>query len=233
MSFVFVSEPRRICRSFGGDRPACLRLNDECEPMAMWNETETVITRCPWATTPVLIAYHDKEWGRPVHDAPMLFELLTLEGAQAGLSWETVLRKRERYRQVFQGFDPQRVARTTQARVERILTDPQIIRNRAKIESTITNARAVTKIAGEFGSFDSYLWPFVDGRPIINNWYSATQVPARTRVSEALSQDLKARGFRFVGPTIVYAFMQAVGMVNDHLLSCVSHPGQSPNQTSK
>ncbi len=167
-----------------------------------------------------MIAYHDEEWGVPVHDDRMLFEFLTLEGAQAGLSWETVLRKRERYREVFHQFDPARVARMTPARVEKLMGDPGIIRNRAKIESTIDNAKAVLAIAREFGSFDAYVWKFVGGKPMLNRPKTMREVPAESAESVALSKDLKRRGFRFVGPTIMYAFMQAVGMVNDHLPGC-------------
>lgn len=167
-----------------------------------------------------MIAYHDEEWGVPVHDDRRLFEFLTLEGAQAGLSWETVLRKRDRYRRVFFDFDVGRVARMRPASVERLMADPGIIRNRAKIESTIGNARASIAVAKEFGSFDRYVWEFVGGKPLVNRPKAPGQVPARTPVSEALSKDLQRRGFRFVGPTIVYAFMQAVGMVDDHLAAC-------------
>lgn len=179
--------------------------------------------RCPWATTPASIAYHDAEWGVPVHDDRILFEFLTLEGAQAGLSWETVLRKRERYRKLFHEFDPLRVARMTPKAVDRILGDPGIIRNRAKIESAVGNARAVLAARDEFGSFDAYVWRFVGGRPIVNRWRRMAQVPATSKESEAMSKELRRRGFRFVGPTICYAFMQAVGLVNDHLVECAWH----------
>ncbi len=176
--------------------------------------------RCSWATTDLSIAYHDGEWGRPVHDDRTFFEFLTLEGAQAGLSWETILRKRERYREVFHGFDPARVARMTPARVEKLLADPGIIRNRAKIESTITNARAFLQIQREFGSFDAYVWRFVGGKPLVNSWPTRDELPAESDESRALSKDLQKRGFRFVGPTIMYAFMQATGLVNDHVIGC-------------
>ena len=179
--------------------------------------------RCTWASTPPLILYHDAEWGVPLHNDSSLFELLVLEGAQAGLSWETVLRKRERYRALFKGFDPAVVARTTPARVERMLQDPGIIRNRAKIESAVTNARALLQVRDEFGSFDAYVWRFVGGKPIENHRRRSGQIPASTKESEALSRDLRGRGFRFVGPTICYAFMQAAGLVNDHLISCAWH----------
>jgi DNA-3-methyladenine glycosylase I len=176
--------------------------------------------RCPWATSPLMIAYHDAEWGVPQHDDRRLFEFLTLEGAQAGLSWETILRKRERYRAVFAQFDPAKVARFTPARVEKLLADPGIVRNRAKVLSTIANARAFLKVQREFGSFDAYLWAFVDGKPIDRRPRTMAAVPASDATAEALSRDLKRRGFSFVGPTICYAFMQAVGLVNDHIVSC-------------
>jgi len=179
--------------------------------------------RCHWAQTEPMIAYHDREWGLPVHDDRTLFEMLCLEGAQAGLSWEIVLRRRERYREVFRNFDPALVARMTAARIEKILQDPGIIRNRAKIESVVANAKALLKIRREFGSFDAYIWRFVDGKPIVNRRRRAEDVPASTERSEAMSRDLKKRGFSFVGPTICYAFMQAVGMVNDHRVSCDWH----------
>jgi DNA-3-methyladenine glycosylase I len=178
------------------------------------------VKRCPWAVSELAIPYHDNEWGRPVHDESVLFEFITLEGAQAGLSWETILAKRARYRSVFSEFDPAKVARYTPARVERILGDSGIIRNRAKVESTVGNARAFLDVQEEFGSFDRYLWRFVDGKPIVNAWKRMSSLPAQTAESERLSKDLRKRGFRFVGPTIVYAFMQAIGMVNDHLVDC-------------
>lgn len=178
------------------------------------------VTRCSWATTPLSIAYHDKEWGVPVHDDRVFFEFITLEGAQAGLSWETVLRKRDRYRDLFYGFDPARVARMTPARVEKVLSDPGIIRNRAKVESTVTNARAFLKIQKEFGSFDRYVWQFVGNKPIVHRPRSLQDIPSVSPEAEALSKDLRNRGFRFVGPTIIYAFMQATGMVDDHLVEC-------------
>jgi DNA-3-methyladenine glycosylase I len=159
----------------------------------------------------------------PLHDDSSLFELLVLEGAQAGLSWETVLRKRERYRALFKRFDPAIVARTTPARIERLLQDPGIIRNRAKIESAVENARSLVRVRDEFGSFDAYVWRFVGGAPIVNRRRTSRQIPASTKESEALSRDLRRRGFRFVGPTICYAFMQAAGLVNDHLISCAWH----------
>lgn len=178
------------------------------------------VTRCAWATTPLGIAYHDAEWGVPVHDDRVLFEFLVLEGAQAGLSWETILRKRDGYRAAFAQFDPAAVARFTPARVERLLADPGIVRHRLKVESAVSNARALLAVQREFRSFDAYLWRFVDGAPIVNRRRGMGDVPARTERSDALSKDLKARGFRFVGSTICYAFMQAVGLVNDHLVTC-------------
>ena len=179
-----------------------------------------VLARCAWATSPLGVAYHDAEWGVPVHDDRVLFEFLTLEGAQAGLSWETILRKRDAYRVAFAAFDPAAVARFTPARVEKLLADPGIVRNRLKVESTVTNARAFLQVQGEFGSFDAYVWRFVDGAPVVNRRRSSRGIPARTERSDALSRDLARRGFRFVGSTICYAFMQAVGLVNDHLVTC-------------
>jgi DNA-3-methyladenine glycosylase I len=186
-------------------------------------ERSMTLRRCPWPVTDLDIAYHDTEWGVPVHDDRVLFEFLILEGAQAGLSWSTILRKRENYRRAFAGFDPARVARFTPARVARLLRDPGIVRNRLKVESAVTNARAFLAVQREFGSFDAWLWRFVNGRPLRNRWTSHRQTPARTALSDALSRDLKQRGFRFVGSTICYAYMQAVGMVNDHLTSCFRH----------
>jgi DNA-3-methyladenine glycosylase I len=180
--------------------------------------------RCPWpGSDPLYLEYHDREWGTPVHDDRRLFEMLVLEGAQAGLSWITILRKRERYREVFDRFDARRVARFTPSRLARLLADPGIVRNRQKIESAVKNARRTLEVVREFGSLDAYLWRFVDGRPIVNARAAMKDVPARTPESEAMSRDLASRGFRFVGPTICYAFMQATGMVNDHLVSCFRH----------
>ena len=176
--------------------------------------------RCTWATTPLEIAYHDEEWGVPVHDDRTFFEFITLEGAQAGLSWETILRKRDQYRVVFDNFEPVKVARITPARVGKILTDPGIVRNRAKVESTVGNARAFIEIQREFGSFDRYVWQFVGGKPAVRPDRTSSRVEGVTDEAVRLSGDLKKRGFRFVGPTIVYAFMQATGMVNDHLVEC-------------
>ena len=177
--------------------------------------------RCEWATgDPLAMAYHDREWGVPVHDDRVLFEFLTLEGAQAGLSWLTILRKRQGYRGAFAGFDPGTVARFDGRKIRNLLRDPGLVRNRLKIDSVITNARAVLRVRDEFGSFGEYLWRFVDGRPIRNAWRTPREVPAQTRESTQMSTDLKRRGFAFVGPTTCYAFMQAVGMVNDHLVRC-------------
>ena len=177
--------------------------------------------RCPWcAGSPEYVAYHDLEWGVPAHDDRRLFEFLVLEGAQAGLSWLTILRKRENYRRAFAGFDPARVARFAPAQVARLLDDEGIVRNRLKIESVVRNAGAFRAVQAEFGSFDAYVWRFVDGAPRQNRWRRMAQVPASTAQSDAMSKDLKRRGFNFVGSTICYAFMQAVGMVNDHLVDC-------------
>lgn len=179
------------------------------------------MTRCDWAgNDPLMISYHDREWGVPVHDDRKLFEFLVLEGAQAGLSWRTVLRKREQYRRAFRGFDPERVARFGGKEVERLLADPGIIRNRAKVESAVANARLFLEVREEMGSFDAYLWRFTGGRPIVNRFRKMSELPSQSRESVAMSGDLRARGFRFVGPTICYAFMQAVGMVNDHVVDC-------------
>ena len=176
--------------------------------------------RCPWAKNALNIPYHDKEWGVPLHDDRKLFELLILEGAQAGLSWDTVLQKRARYRELFDRFDPEKVARYDARKVRALLRDEGIIRNRLKIAATIGNARAFLQLQEEFGSFDAYIWQFVGGRPKQNAWKSHKQVPAQTAESDAMSKDLKKRGFRFVGSTICYAFMQAAGMVNDHFVAC-------------
>jgi len=178
------------------------------------------LKRCAWATGADMTKYHDEEWGVPVHDDRRLFEFLVLEGAQAGLSWSTILAKRAAYRRAFARFDPGAVARFTPARTRALLRDPGIVRNRAKIASTIANARAVLVLQREHGSLDAYLWRFVGGRPVQNRWRAPREVPAETDAARALSRDLKARGFAFVGPTICYAFMQATGMVNDHLVGC-------------
>jgi DNA-3-methyladenine glycosylase I len=180
--------------------------------------------RCAWAgTDPLMVAYHDGEWGVPVHDDRLLFEFLMLEGAQAGLSWSTILRKRDAYRRAFDRFDPQKVARYDKRKISALLADAGIVRNRLKIESAIKNAKAFLQVQAELGSFDAYQWRFVDGRPIRNRWRAIREVPASTALSDAMSKDLKSRGFTFVGSTIIYAHMQAVGMVNDHLVDCFRH----------
>jgi DNA-3-methyladenine glycosylase I len=178
--------------------------------------------RCSWVRDddPLMLQYHDREWGVPVHDDRRHFEFLVLEGAQAGLSWTIVLKKREGYRRAFQEFDPEKVARFSVRRIEKLVLNTEIIRNRMKIEAAVRNARAFLKIQEEFGSFDSYCWRFVDGRPTLNRWKTIRQIPATSLASDAFSKDLKGRGFSFVGSTVVYAHMQAVGMVNDHLVDC-------------
>jgi len=179
------------------------------------------MTRCPWCGQDTLyLEYHDTEWGVPGHDETRHFEFLALETQQAGLSWRCVLGKREAYRKAFAGFDPERVARFTGKRIERLLGDPGIIRNRRKLEGSVANARAFLAVAREFGSFDSYVWRFVDGRPIVNAWAEMSSVPTSSPAAEALAKDMKARGFAFVGPTTMYAHMQAIGMVNDHIIQC-------------
>jgi DNA-3-methyladenine glycosylase I len=183
----------------------------------------SVIKRCGWAKTDLSISYHDTEWGVPVHDDRLLFEFLVLEGAQAGLSWETILKKREAYRTAFDNFEIQTVAKYSVRKVDWLLANPGIVRNRLKIAAAITNGLAALAVQKECGSLDAYLWSFVGGRPRTNRWRSLAQVPARTSEAEAMSRDLLKRGFRFVGPTICYAFMQAVGMVNDHLATCFRH----------
>jgi DNA-3-methyladenine glycosylase I len=181
---------------------------------------EMTRVRCHWASTPLNIPYHDEEWGVPIHEDKKWFEFLILEGAQAGLSWETILKKRDRYREVFDGFDPTKVARYGAPKVRQLLADPGIIRNRLKIAATISNATAFLQVQQEFGSFDAYIWRFVNGRPKQNAWKLHGKVPARTVESDAMSKDLQKRGFRFVGSTICYALMQATGMVNDHAVTC-------------
>ena len=177
--------------------------------------------RCPWCgSEPFYVAYHDTEWGVPLHDERALFEFLVLEGAQAGLSWSTILKKRDGYRRAFDHFDAERIARYGVADVARLLADPGIVRNRLKVASTISNARATLKIREQFGGLDAYFWRFVEGQPIRNAWKDLSQVPASTPLSDLISRDLKQRGFKFVGSTIVYAHMQATGMVNDHLVDC-------------
>jgi DNA-3-methyladenine glycosylase I len=180
------------------------------------------VTRCEWArdSDELMLAYHDEEWGVPSHDDHFLFELLTLEGAQAGLSWSTILNKREGYRRAFAGFDPAPVARFGPNDIERLLADPGIVRNRLKIESTVNNAARVLEVQEELGSLDAYLWAFVDGRPVVNEFRTLAEIPAETDLSKTISKDLKRRGFRFVGPTSIYAFMQSAGLVDDHTVDC-------------
>ena len=180
--------------------------------------------RCEWANKSELeISYHDNEWGVPIHDDRGLFEFLVLEGAQAGLSWSTILRKREGYRKAFDNFDARKISRYPQAVVSRLLANPEIIRNRLKVNAIVTNARAFLRVQEEFGSFDGYIWQFVNGRPIQNSWKKMTEIPSSSPASEAMSKDLRKRGFKFVGTTICYAFMQAVGMINDHVVGCFRH----------
>jgi DNA-3-methyladenine glycosylase I len=198
-------------------------------PVCSGDEAKLMIQRCDWPSTDLDIVYHDTEWGVPTHDDKVLFEFLILEGAQAGLSWSTILRKRDNYRRAFANFDPARVARFSPSKIERLMLDSGIVRNRLKIESTVSNARAFLAVQKEFGSFDTYIWGFVDGHPKQNDRRSRSGIPASTAESDAMSKDLKKRGFRFVGTTICYAFMQAVGMVNDHLSTCfryeqLTHP---------
>ena len=178
------------------------------------------LTRCSWASNELSIRYHDEEWGVPAHDDRRLFEFLILEGAQAGLSWDTILKKRENYRAAFDGFNPDVIARYDRRKIQALLRDRGIVRNRLKIESAVKNAKAFLQVQDEFGSFDTYIWRFVGGSPLVNSWSSTRNVPASTPQSDAMSKDLKKRGFAFVGSTICYAFMQAVGMVNDHLTNC-------------
>ncbi|UQZ86604.1 DNA-3-methyladenine glycosylase 1 [Paenibacillus konkukensis] len=188
-------------------------------------------TRCGWVNSDPLYAdYHDREWGVPVHDDHKWFEMLILEGAQAGLSWYTVLKKREHYREAFDRFDPLKVAAYDDAKIEELLSNEGIIRNRLKVQSAVTNARALLKVQEEFGSFDAYIWRFVGGSPILNSWGSLSEVPASTAESDALSKDLRKRGFKFVGSTICYALMQATGMVNDHMTQCYLYKGGCGHQ---
>lgn len=185
---------------------------------------KTNIVRCTWAANDLSILYHDREWGVPQHDDRMLFEFLVLEGAQAGLSWDTILRKRENYRAAFDGFDAEKIARYDGHKTQRLLRDEGIVRNRLKIASAIQNAQAFLAVQKEFGSFDGYIWQFVGGKPRVNAWHLGGKVPASTAESDAMSKDLKKRGFNFVGSTICYAFMQATGMVNDHAVECFRYP---------
>jgi len=185
---------------------------------------QTKPARCPWANgNPLYESYHDREWGVPAHDDRVQFEFLILEGAQAGLSWLTVLKKRENYRKAFSGFNPEKVARYTPDKIESLLADPGIIRNRLKVSAAVQNAKSFLAVKKEFGSFSAYIWDFIGGRPIVNQFKTMDEVPAHTPLSDALSKDLKKRGFKFVGSTIVYAHMQATGMVNDHLVTCPRH----------
>jgi DNA-3-methyladenine glycosylase I len=181
------------------------------------------MNRCGWAKDDLAIRYHDEEWGVPVHDDRRWFEFLILEGAQAGLSWDTILRKREAYRRAFAGFEPEAVARFDEARIESLLADPGIVRNRLKVGSAVKNAHAFLRVQNEFDGFDPYIWRFVEGRPVRNVWRSLGEIPARTPVSDAMCKDLKKRGFTFVGSTICYALMQATGLVNDHIVGCFRH----------
>jgi DNA-3-methyladenine glycosylase I len=186
-------------------------------------EAKRLPVRCSWASSDLMIRYHDEEWGVPVHDDRKLFEFLILEGAQAGLSWTTILNKRENYRAAFDGFDAAKIARYDSRKLAQLMKNPGIVRNRLKIASAVRNAQALLRVQEEFGSFDRYIWQFVDGKPRVNSW-KARQVPARTAESDAMSKDLKKRGFNFVGSTICYAFMQAVGIVNDHAAQCFRYP---------
>jgi DNA-3-methyladenine glycosylase I len=182
-----------------------------------------LVKRCTWAKSDLSIAYHDEQWGVPTHDDRTLFEFLILEGAQAGLSWETILKKRDNYRKAFAQFDPAKVAKFGKRDVTRLMNDAGIVRNRLKIESAISNAKSFLDVQEECGSFDAYIWKFVDGQPIVNQWKSLKEIPASTPISDAMSKALKKRGFRFVGSTICYAYMQAMGMVNDHTVDCFRH----------
>jgi DNA-3-methyladenine glycosylase I len=195
-------------------------MREACAPRSGMRDGMDDRPRCPWARSEAMARYHDEEWGVPLHDDHGLFEFITLEGAQAGLSWDTILRKRERYREVFFDFDPVRVARMRAPSIEKVLTDSGIVRNRAKVLSTVSNAKAFLDVAREHGSFDAWVWTFVDGAPIVNAPKTAADIPVSSDEASALSKALLARGFKFVGPTICYAFMQATGMVNDHVRSC-------------
>jgi DNA-3-methyladenine glycosylase I len=187
-------------------------------------DPKKTLVRCAWATNDLSILYHDREWGVPQHDDPVLFEFLILEGAQAGLSWDTILRKRENYRAAFDGFDAKKIARYNRRKTEGLLRNEGIVRNRLKIASAIRNAKAFLAVQQEFGSFDSYIWQFVGGKPLLNAWRLGERIPASTPQSDAMSKDLKKRGFNFAGSTICYAFMQATGMVNDHAVQCFRYP---------
>jgi len=212
------------CEHVGALLPEPLALADAKTGPMKRQATLATKKRCSWSgVDPQYVAYHDEEWGVPVHDDRVLFEFLVLEGAQAGLSWSTILRKRDAYRRVFDRFEPRKVARYDERKVAALLADAGIVRNRAKIESAIKNARAFLAVQEEFGSFDAYQWRFVDGRPVQNRRRTVGEIPPRSPQSDAMSKDLKARGFAFVGSTIIYAHMQAVGMVNDHVVDCFRH----------
>ena len=192
--------------------------------MNQHNHSAKMLIRCSWAgTDPLYVAYHDEEWGLPCHDDYKLFEFIILETFQAGLSWMTILKKRENFRKAFAGFDPVKVARFSEKKQEALMEDSGIIRNKLKIASAITNAKAFLRCQEEFGSFSAYFWSWVDGKPLINTWKSMSQVPAKTELAETIAKDMKQRGFSFMGPTIVYAHMQAMGLVNDHLVACFQH----------
>lgn len=194
------------------------------KPVQMEDNLMNDMIRCPWAgNIPIYIDYHDNEWGRPVHDDVRLFEMLILEGMQAGLSWLTVLKKREAFRQAFEGFDPDKVAAYDEQKIQELMANEKIIRNRLKIEAAVSNARAFLQVVKEYGSFDRFIWGYVDYTPISNHWERMEDLPARTPLSDKISKDLKKLGFRFVGSTIIYAFMQAIGMVNDHLTNCFAY----------
>ncbi len=201
-------------------RRALKRESASAEPLSSASVAGDGLVRCPWASSPLNTKYHDEEWGTPVHDDRVWFEFLILEGAQAGLSWDTILRKRERYRELLRGFDPGKVTRFDARKLRALMRDPGIVRNRLKLASTVTNAKAFLRVQREFGSFDKFIWNFIGGAPIQNRREQLKQIPAKTPLSIALSKDLLKRGFRFVGPTICYAFMQATGLVNDHLVTC-------------
>jgi len=192
-------------------------------PLRLLRSPYHMITRCAWPKSDLSIHYHDHEWGTPSHSDAHLFEKLILDGAQAGLSWEIILRKRENYRKALDGFDYEKIARYSAKKIEKLMLDPGIVRNRLKINSAVTNAKATIAVIEECGSLDAYLWQFVEGKPVQNRWRSMKEVPAKTKQSDAMSKDMKKRGFKFVGSTICYAFMQAVGMVNDHTTDCFRH----------
>jgi DNA-3-methyladenine glycosylase I len=197
------------------------------------NPISTTLTRCSWPSDDLSIHYHDEEWGTPTHDDTTLFEFLILEGAQAGLSWDTILKKRQHYRAAFDNFDPKKIARYDRRKIQSLMNNAGIIRNRLKIASAVQNAKAFLKVQDDFGSFDAYIWQFVEGSPIVNSRRSSKQVPARTPESDAMSKDLKKRGFSFVGTTICYAFMQAMGLVNDHTTTCFRYSQLLPRKRQR